>query len=62
VQEGLRTGCYLPLVGRDRVAGVLMLSRRSDNAFEKDDVILLEQVACQVAIAVALAGASLGVL
>jgi len=52
IEEGLRTGCYLPLVGRDRVVGVLMLSRRSDNAFEKDDVILLEQVACQVAIAV----------
>ena len=52
IEEGLRTGCYLPLVGRDRVVGVLMLSRRSDNAFEKDDVILLEQVARQVAIAV----------
>jgi formate hydrogenlyase transcriptional activator len=52
VEEGLRTGCYLPLVGRDRVVGVLMLSRRSDNVFEKDDVILLEQVASQVAIAV----------
>ncbi len=52
VQEGLRAGCYLPLVGRDCVVGVLMLSRRSDNAFEKDDVILLEQVARQVAIAV----------
>jgi formate hydrogenlyase transcriptional activator len=52
IEEGLRTGCYLPLIGRDRVVGVLMLSRRSDNAFEKDDVILLEQVACQVAIAV----------
>jgi formate hydrogenlyase transcriptional activator len=52
IEEGLRTGCYLPLVGRDRVVGVLMLSRRSDNAFEKDDVMLLEQVACQVAIAV----------
>ena len=52
IEEGLRTGCYLPLVGRDRVVGVLMLSRRSDIAFEKDDVILLEQVACQVPIAV----------
>jgi formate hydrogenlyase transcriptional activator len=52
IEEGLRTGCYLPLVGRDRVVGVLMLARRSANAFEKDDVILLEQVACQVAIAV----------
>ncbi len=46
IEEGLNVGCYLPLVGRDRVVGVLMLSRRSDNAFEKDDVILLEQVAC----------------
>ncbi len=52
VKEGLKTGCYLPLVGRDRVVGVLMLCRRSDNAFENDDVVLLEQVAGQVAIAV----------
>ncbi len=52
MEEGLRTGCYLPLVGRNRVVGVLMLSRRSDNTFERDDVILLEQVARQVAIAV----------
>jgi formate hydrogenlyase transcriptional activator len=52
VEEGLSVGCYLPLVGRNHVVGVLMLSRRSDNAFENDDVILLEQVAHQVAIAV----------
>ncbi len=52
MEEGLRTGCYLPLIGRNRVVGVLMLSRRSDNTFETDDVILLEQVARQVAIAV----------
>src|SRR5580658_2297388 len=52
IEEGLRTGCYLPLIGRSRVVGVLMLSRSSNNIFEKDDVILLEQVACQVAIAV----------
>jgi formate hydrogenlyase transcriptional activator len=52
VEEGLKTGCYLPLTARDRVVGVLMLCRRSDNAFEKDDVNLLEQVASQVAIAV----------
>jgi formate hydrogenlyase transcriptional activator len=34
------------------VVGVLSLSRRSDHGFEKDDLILLEQVASQVAIAV----------
>ncbi len=52
MQEGLRTGCYLALKGRDRVLGVLMLCRRTDNKFEDDDVVLLEQVAGQVAIAV----------
>jgi formate hydrogenlyase transcriptional activator len=52
IEEGLKTGCYLPLIGRNRVVGVLMLCRRSDNHFAKDDVILLEQVARQVAIAV----------
>jgi formate hydrogenlyase transcriptional activator len=52
IEEGLTTGCYLPLLGRDRVVGVLMLCRRSDNVFENDDVVLLEQVASQVAIAV----------
>jgi formate hydrogenlyase transcriptional activator len=52
IEEGLKTGCYLPLVGRNRVLGVLMLSRRSDNTFEDDDLIFLEQVAHQVAIAV----------
>ena len=52
VKEGLRTGCYLPLIGRNGALGVLMLCRRSENIFQKEDVILLEQVACQVAIAV----------
>src|ERR1700722_825022 len=52
IEEGLKAGCYLPLVGRNGGVGVLMLCRRSDNIFEKDDVVLLEQVAHQVAIAV----------
>ena len=52
IAEGLRTGCYLPLAGRDRVVGVLMLCRRTDSRFGQDDVTLLEQVARQVAIAV----------
>lgn len=51
-EEGLTTGCYLPLNGRDGVVGVLMLCRRSEHRFDKDDVTLLEQVAGQVAIAV----------
>ena len=52
MEEGLRTGCYLPLAGRNGVVGVLMLSRRSDNIFEQEDVVLLEQVAHQVATAI----------
>jgi formate hydrogenlyase transcriptional activator len=52
IEEGLRTGCYLPLNGRDRALGILMLARRSDQVFDRDDVVLLEQVARQVAIAV----------
>ena len=52
IEEGLRTGCYLSLVGRDGVVGVLMLCRRSETTFDDDDVVLLEQVARQVAIAV----------
>jgi len=51
IEEGLRVGCYLPLIGRDRVVGVLMLCRRSDNRFDDDDVTLLEQVARQAAVA-----------
>jgi formate hydrogenlyase transcriptional activator len=51
VTEGLRTGCYLPLIGRHGVVGVLMLCRRSDIKFDNDDVTLLEQVARQVAVA-----------
>ena len=52
LKEGLRTGCYLPLIGRNGALGVLMLCRRSENLFRKDDIILLEQVAGEVAIAV----------
>lgn len=52
IEEGLRVGCYLPLTSRDHAIGVLMLCRRSDHPFGNDDVILLEQVARQIAIAV----------
>jgi formate hydrogenlyase transcriptional activator len=52
IEEGLRVGCYLPVATRDHVVGVLMLCRRSDSRFENEDVILLEQVARQIAIAV----------
>jgi formate hydrogenlyase transcriptional activator len=50
--EGLVSGCDLPLIGRGGVVGVLAALKRSERAFEREDVIFLEQVARQVAIAV----------
>jgi formate hydrogenlyase transcriptional activator len=50
--EGLVSGCDLPLVGRSGVVGVLAALKRSERAFETEDVYFLEQVAHQVAIAV----------
>jgi formate hydrogenlyase transcriptional activator len=50
--EGLASGCDLPLIGRSGVVGVLAAWKRSERAFERDDVIFLEHFARQVAIAV----------
>ena len=50
--EGLKTGCVLPLASRGRMHGVLLLGRRDENTFSRDDVKFLMQVASQVAIAV----------
>lgn len=50
--EGLVSGCDLPLIGRSGVVGVLAALKRSERAYERDDVVYLEQVARHVAIAV----------
>jgi formate hydrogenlyase transcriptional activator len=52
MDEGLISGCDLPLIGRSGVVGVLAALKRSPRAYSKDDVAFLEQVARQVAIAV----------
>ncbi len=52
IPEGLKTGCMLPLVSRNRVVGLLGLGRREENAFSHVDIGLLKQVASQIAIAV----------
>src|SRR5262245_44512372 len=52
MDEGLISGCDLPLIGRSGVVGVLAALKRTERAYSKDDVALLEQVARQVAIAV----------
>jgi formate hydrogenlyase transcriptional activator len=50
--EGLVSGCDLPLIGRNGVVGVLTALKRSERAFEPEEVVFLEQIARQVAVAV----------
>jgi formate hydrogenlyase transcriptional activator len=50
--EGPVSGCGVPLIGRSGVVGVLAALKRSERAFEQNDVAFLEQVARQVAVAV----------
>jgi formate hydrogenlyase transcriptional activator len=52
MEEGLVSGCDLPLIGRSGVVGVLAALKRSEKAIEREDVVFLEQVARQVALAV----------
>ena len=51
-REGLRSGCFLPLISKDRVLGVLALSRFAEEAFTADEIDFLRQIARQVAIAI----------
>jgi formate hydrogenlyase transcriptional activator len=51
-REGLQSHCFLPLISRNGMLGVLGLGKRRENAFTQDDVEFLTQIANQVAIAV----------
>ncbi len=51
-KEGIKSGCLLPLNGRNGVLGVLGLGSRQRNAFSQNQVDFVAQVANQVAIAV----------
>jgi formate hydrogenlyase transcriptional activator len=50
--EGMNSFCDLPLVSRNRILGVLLLSSRRVDVFDNDSVSFLTQLAGQVAIAV----------
>src|ERR1700722_276780 len=52
VREGLKSFCFLPLISRNRAAGVLVLGRLRDDAFSQTDIDFLSQVAHQIALAV----------
>jgi DNA-binding response OmpR family regulator/nitrogen-specific signal transduction histidine kinase len=50
--EGFQSGCFLPLISRNHVLGVLQLTRQEEHAFDQQDVDFLSQIASQIAIAV----------
>ena len=45
IPEGLKTGCFVPLITRNRCIGLLGLGRREENAFSQADIGFLTQVA-----------------
>jgi formate hydrogenlyase transcriptional activator len=49
---GVKSGCIVPLISRDRTLGLLGVSSMRENAFTEEDGQVLGQVAKQVAIAV----------
>ena len=52
VAEGIKAGCFLPLMSRNRVLGTLNVGRLDDRAFSADEVEFLSKVSNQIAIAV----------
>lgn len=49
--QSLRSGCWIPLIGREGVIGTLNVFSRRAGDFTDDDVNMLSQIAGQVAIA-----------
>jgi formate hydrogenlyase transcriptional activator len=50
--SGIQSLAHVPLKGRERIVGVLSLGSLHEQAFSQDDVIFLNQIARQVAIAI----------
>ncbi len=50
-ERAVQSGCWLPLIGRDGTLGTLNLLSRSQGAFTEGDLIMLGQIASQIAIA-----------
>ena len=51
-EAGLRSGCAIPLISRERPLGVIALASLREAAFTREDVELLQHIANEVAIAV----------
>ena len=52
LEEGLRSGCIVPLLMGNRALGTLSISSLREGAFTQEDVDLVAQMATQIAIAV----------
>ena len=52
IDEGIKSGCLLPLISRSRTLGVLALGSRRSEGFSQDDIPFLMQVSSQIAIAI----------
>ena len=52
LDDGIKSGCTVPLIARDRVLGVLTVASLREATFSADDVELLTEVGVQVALAV----------
>jgi formate hydrogenlyase transcriptional activator len=52
LEEGVKSGCCIPLITPKGPLGVLNLASREENAFSPQDISLLKQVAAQVAVAI----------
>jgi formate hydrogenlyase transcriptional activator len=50
--DGLRSGCIIPLLAHDRALGTIVIASLSENAFTEQDAELLTHIAGQIAIAV----------
>ena len=51
-KEGLKSGAFLPLISKDRVLGVLALSRFAEVPFSESEIDFLKKISRQIAIAV----------
>jgi len=51
-EQGIRSGCTVPLISRDKVLGVLTVASTKESSFTADDAELLTQVGVQIALAV----------
>jgi formate hydrogenlyase transcriptional activator len=51
LEKGIKSGCWLPLAGRERILGTFGICSFQESAFRPGDLKLLSEIASQIAIA-----------